>query len=156
MSDGHAPSEADLIVSARAAITEAHYHLNSARERLQRAHEESTYDTWLGGFFSSIRKVLHLERSNDSLRNVGLSLTTVSDALVPLGHVLPETVGMVRFRESVEVWLDNPVTDVMTARRVKRALAQVDRIAAHLVRLDSELGRRLVALTQEPGPRVDS
>ncbi len=136
-------------MAARTAIADAHYHLNSARERLERTRQEATYDTWFGGFVSSVRKVDRLDDSNSSLRNVEISLAAVRDALELLGQTLPHTVEVVRFHDFVEVWLDNPVTDVMTLRRVKRARAQVDRASAHLVRLDSDLGRRLKALREE-------
>ncbi len=148
-----ARSEAEAITAAREAISVAHYHLNAARARLQRAREEALYDAWLGGLISSARKVIHLDRSNDSVRNVELSLAAVREALEPLERTFAETVDVVEFRDFVEVWLDNPVTDVMTARRVKRSLTQVERTSAQLVRLDSLLGRRLATLQgQDAGP----
>ncbi len=117
---------------AREAGARAAGALEAARADLSRASGWSAYDTFAGGgMIASAIKHQHADSASRSIANAQHALVEFAGALGSLGDVagLRADLGIGRGLRTVDVWLDNLVTDLVVRSRIKDGVAAVDRAA---------------------------
>ncbi len=124
-----------------ASISSALGTINRALDSLREARELASYDLWFGGLVASARKRDKLRRVEGYVRSARWTLTELRSELEKLDLapiVDPSSKALIVWGD---VWLDNPVSDALSVRRLRRLDSELNRIARELVALQSRLSR---------------
>jgi hypothetical protein len=99
----------------------------------------ASYDTWFGGLFASLAKFESLDAAQQALRSVNLELERLRDQLAALDLADVGVVEAPLLHRTLDVWLDNFVSDALTQRRLVRAAARLEEVSQALVRLQDQI-----------------
>ncbi|MEO6629207.1 MAG: hypothetical protein ABIP03_11645 [Aquihabitans sp.] len=121
--------------------------LAEVAKSLGSAKEWSDMDTWFGGgVFTSSIKHDRLDTATSQLRQADVALSHLRHELADLAHAGVDTLTISTWDRAFDVFCDNLFSDFAIHRRVKSAIAQVDKLRSTVAKITNEVSARSAEL----------